>query len=58
MSKMILVFLAIFAAVLAGIQAFVAASGREKLQLAKVLGYSFVCATLAIAIAAGIVVLF
>ena len=58
MSKMILVFLAIFAAVFAGIQAFVAASGREKLQFAKVLGYSFVCATLALAIAAGIVVLF
>lgn len=58
MSKMILVFLAIFAAVFAGIQAFVAASGREKLQLAKVLGYSLSCATLAIAIAVGVVVLF
>lgn len=58
MSKMILVFLAIFAAVFAGIQVFIEASGREKLQVAKVLGYSFVCATLALAIAVGIVVLF
>jgi hypothetical protein len=58
MSKMIIVFLAIFAVVFLGIQGFVAASGREKLQLAKVLGYSLACATLAIAIASAIVILF
>ena len=58
MSKMIFAFLAIFGLVFLGIQGFFAASGREKLQLAKVLGYSLSCATLAIAIAAGIVVLF
>jgi hypothetical protein len=58
MSKMIFAFLAIFAAVFLAIQGFTAASGREKLQLAKVLGYSFVCATLATLIAVAIVVLF
>jgi hypothetical protein len=56
--KMILAFLAIFAAVFFGIQGFIAASGREKLQLAKVLGYSLVCSTLAILIATTIVILF
>lgn len=58
MSKMIFAFLAIFGLVFLGIQGFFAASGREKLQLAKVLGYSLSCATLAIAIAVGVVVLF
>ena len=58
MSKMIFAFLAIFGLVFLGIQGFFAASGREKLQFAKVLGYSFVCATLALAIAVGVVVLF
>jgi hypothetical protein len=41
-----------------GIQGFIAASGKEKLQIAKVLGYSFVCATLAVLIAVAIVILF
>ena len=58
MSKMILAFLAIFGIVFLGIQGFIAASGREKLQLAKVLGYSLMCSTLAIAIASAIVILF
>ncbi len=58
MSKMIFAFLAIFAVVFLVIQGVIAASGREKLQLAKVLGYSFACATLATLIAVAIVVLF
>jgi hypothetical protein len=58
MSKIIFGFFAIFAMVFLGIQGFIAASGKEKLQIAKVLGYSFVCATLAILIASAIVVLF
>lgn len=58
MSKMIFAFLAIFGLVFLGIQGFFAASGREKLQLAKVLGYSLSCATLAILIVASIVILF
>lgn len=58
MSKMIFAFLAIFGMVFLGIQGFFAASGREKLQLAKVLGYSLSCATLAILIVASIVILF
>jgi cytochrome c oxidase assembly factor CtaG len=58
MSKMIIVFLAIFAVVFLVIQGVTAASGREKLQLAKVLGYSLACATLVIAIVSAIVILF
>jgi hypothetical protein len=58
MSKMILAFLAIFGIVFLGIQGFIAASGREKLQLAKVLGYSLACSTLALLIVTIIVILF
>jgi hypothetical protein len=58
MSKIIIAFLAIFGMVFLGIQGFIAASGKEKLQIAKVLGYSFACATLAILIASAIVILF
>ena len=58
MSKMILAFMAIFAIVFLVIQGVTAASGREKLQLAKVLGYSLLCSTVAIAIASAIVILF
>ena len=58
MGKIIIAFLAIFSMVFLGIQGFIAASGKEKLQIAKVLGYSFVCATLAILIVSAIVILF
>jgi hypothetical protein len=58
MSKMIIAFLAIFGVVFLAIQGFIETTGREKLQLAKVLGYSLTCATLATLIATGIVVLF
>jgi hypothetical protein len=58
MSKMIIAFLAIFGLVFLGIQGFIAASGREKLQLAKVLGYSLACSTLALVFVASIVILF
>jgi nucleoside permease NupC len=58
MSKMIVAFLAIFAMVFLIIQGVVDISGREKLQLAKALGYSFLCAALALAIAVGVVILF
>lgn len=58
MSKMVIAFLAIFAVVFLVIQGFTTASGGEKLQLAKVLGYSLVCSTLAIAIVSVIVILF
>jgi hypothetical protein len=58
MSKIIIAFLAIFSIVFLLIQGFTTASGKEKLQIAKVLGYSFVCATLATLIAVAIVVLF
>ena len=55
---MILGFLVLFALVFLCIQGFVAASGREKLQLAKALGVSFVCAALALTLITVIVILF
>ena len=58
MSKMVIAFLTIFAVVFLVIQGITAASGREKLQLAKALGYSLMCSTLAIAIVSAIVILF
>ena len=58
MSKMIIGFLAIFVVVFLVIQGVISASGREKLQLAKVLGYSLLCSTVATAIAAAVVILF
>lgn len=58
MSKMIFAFLAIFGMVFLGIQGFIATSGREKLQLAKVLGYSLGSATLALLFIVSIVILF
>ena len=58
MIKMIIGFLAIFVVVFFGSQGAIAASGREKLQFDKVLGYSLMCATLATGIATAIVVLF
>lgn len=58
MSKIIFGFLAIFGLVFLGIQGFISASGREKLQIAKVLGYSLACATLAVLTVLTIVVLF
>lgn len=57
MIKIIIGFLTVFAMVFLSIQGFIAASGREKLQIAKVLGYSLACATLALLIVATIVVL-
>lgn len=58
MSKMIVAFLAIFAVVFLVIQGITAASGREKLQLAKALGYSLACAALALVLITAIVILF
>lgn len=58
MIKMIFAFLAIFTAVFVGIQTFIAATGREQLQVAKIAGYSLVCAILAFLFVASIVILF
>jgi hypothetical protein len=58
MGKMILGFLVLFAFVFFCIQGFEDASGREKLQLAKALGVSFVCAALALTLITVIVILF
>lgn len=58
MSKMIVAFLVIFAGVFLVIQGITAASGREKLQLGMRLGYSFVCAALALVLITAIVILF
>ena len=58
MIKMIIAFLGIFMILSLTIQGFVASRREEKLQLAKVLGYSLVCSTLATLIATAIVILF
>lgn len=58
MGKMILSFLVLFALVFGAIQAFTAASGREKIQLIKSLGYTTMITALVLLIIASIVVLF
>jgi len=58
MIKMIVAFLGIFMILSFTVQGFVAVSTAEKLQFAKVLGYSLVCSTLATLIATAIVILF
>lgn len=58
MIKIIFGFLAIFAAIFVGIQTFIATTGREKLNIAKVLGYSLSCAILAILTVSTVVILF
>ena len=58
MIKMILGFLVLFAAVFMAIHAFAAASGREKIQLIKSLGYTTMITAMVLIIIATIVVLF
>jgi hypothetical protein len=58
MSKMILSFLILFALAFVGVKFFVAATGREKIQLIKSLGYSMVITVVVMSIIAGIVILF
>jgi predicted tellurium resistance membrane protein TerC len=58
MSKMILSFLILFALAFVGVKLFVAATGREKIQLIKSLGYSMVITVVVMSIIAGIVILF
>ena len=58
MGKMILGFLVLFGLVFLSIQGFAAASGRERMQLTKAVTYSMVCATIAVGLAAAIVILF
>jgi hypothetical protein len=58
MIKMILSFLVLFALAFVGIKFFVAATGREKIQLISSLGYSMVITVVVMSIIAGIVILF
>ncbi len=58
MAKMILGFLVLFGLVFAGIQGFTAATGREKIQLIKSLGYNMVVTVIVVSIIAAIVILF
>jgi hypothetical protein len=58
MSKMILSFLILFALAFVGVKFFVAATGREKIQLIKSLGCSMVITVVVMSIIAGIVILF
>ncbi len=58
MFKMILSFFILFALAFVGLKFVVAASGREKIQLIKSLGYSMVITVVVMSIIAGIVILF
>lgn len=58
MAKMILGFIVLFALIAAGLSGFFAATGREKLQLTKLLGYSMGVAALTSLVIATIVILF
>ena len=58
MAKMIFGFIALFVLVLAIIQAWTAATGREKIQLISSLGYATMITALVLLIIATIVVLF
>ncbi len=58
MAKMIFGFLVLFGLVFAAIQGFTAATGREKIQLIKSLGYTMVVTVVVVSIIAAIVVLF
>lgn len=58
MAKMVFGFIALFAIVFLAIQGFTAASGREKIQLIKSLGYTMMITALVLLIIASIVVLF
>lgn len=58
MGKMILGFIVLFALVFGAIQAFTAATGREKIQLISSLGYAMVVTAVVISIIVAIVVLF
>lgn len=58
MGKMILGFIALFAIVFLAVQGFTAASGREKIQLIKSLGYTTMITAMVLLIIATIIVLF
>ena len=58
MTKMILGFLFVFVLVLACIQGFAAATGRERIQLIYSLGYSMLITVVVVSIIAAIVILF
>ena len=58
MMKIVSTFAIVFAIVFFGIQAFRALSGKEKLELSKLLAYSIGCSVITVAILAFIVILF
>lgn len=57
MTKMIIAFLILFGLMFVAIQTFMSIEGEEKIHVAKVVGFSLVCATLALAFVALIVIL-
>ena len=58
MAKMIFGFIALFVLVLAIIQAWTAATGREKIQLIQSLGYATMITVMVLLIIATIIILF
>ena len=58
MSKLVLLFLIVFAVFFIGIKVFQQLSGKEIWQLTKIVGYSILCSLLTMATLTVIVVLF
>jgi len=58
MIQVILAFLLLTAGFWFGIIAYRQTTGREKLQLTKIVGYSILCAALAVSVLISIVILF
>lgn len=58
MSKVILAFIVLFVLFFSGIKLAQKMTGKEALALTKIVGYSIICAILAIAVLVSIVVIF
>ena len=58
MIKMILGFIALFAIIYVFIDTFIRATGREKIQWTKLLGYTMLCTAVTVGIVTAIVTLF
>lgn len=58
MAKMIIGFIVLFVLIAAGLSAFFASTGREKIQLTKILGYSMGVTVVTMCVIAAIVILF
>lgn len=58
MIKVLLMFTILFAIFMIGIKFFTHITGKQALQLTKIVGYSILCSILSIAVLVGVVILF